>query len=105
MTGLTDSWTDRLSEYVDGELDAATREALETHLATCAQCRATRGELERVVAGARQVGYREPAKDLWGAIEATITAKAPRSRRRLVTLSWAPLAAAAGIVALVAGGL
>ena len=26
MTGMTDSWTDRLSEYVDGELDAATRE-------------------------------------------------------------------------------
>jgi len=101
---MTDSWTDRLSEYVDGELDAETRAALEAHLATCAPCRAARDELERVVARARRVGYREPANDLWGAIEASITTGAPRSRRRLVTLSWARLAAAAAIVALLAGG-
>jgi len=101
---MTDSWTDRLSEYVDGELDAETRAALDAHLATCAKCRATRDELERVVARARRVGYREPANDLWGAIEASITASAPRSGRRLVTLSWARLAMAAAIVAILAGG-
>jgi anti-sigma factor RsiW len=101
---MTDSWTDRLSEYVDGELDAETRAALDAHLATCAKCRATRDELERVVARARGIGYREPANDLWGAIETSITANAPRSGRRLVTLSWARLAAAAAIVALLAGG-
>ena len=66
MTRMTDSWTDRLSEYVDGELDAETRAALEAHLATCADCRATRDELERVVARARRIGYREPRTDLWG---------------------------------------
>ena len=101
---MTDSWTDRLSEYVDGELDAETRAALEAHLATCAACRATRDELERVVARARRVGYREPANDLWRAIEASITTSAPRSRGRLLTVSWARLAAAAAIVALLAGG-
>ena len=101
---MTDSWTDRLSEYVDGELDPATHAALEAHLATCASCRATRDELQRVVARARGIGYREPATDLWGAIETSITANAPRSGRRLVTLSWARLAAAAAIVAILAGG-
>jgi anti-sigma factor RsiW len=101
---MTDSWTDRLSEYVDGELDAETRAALDAHLATCAECRATRDELSRVVARARGVGYREPAADLWSAIEATITAKRPRATRRVVTISWARLAAAASVVALLAGG-
>lgn len=101
---MTDSWTDRLSEYVDGELDAETRVALEAHLATCAECRATRDELERVVARARGVEYREPANDLWGSIEATITKDRQRSTRRFVTLSWARLAAAAAIVAVLAGG-
>ena len=60
---MMDSWTDRLSEYVDGELDAETRAAVEAHLATCAECRVTRDELERVVARARRVGYREPGND------------------------------------------
>jgi anti-sigma factor RsiW len=101
---MTDSWTDRLSEYVDGELDPATQAALEAHLATCASCRATRDELQRVVARARGIGYREPATDLWSAIETSITATVPGPARRVVTLSWARLAAAAAIVAVLAGG-
>jgi anti-sigma factor RsiW len=101
---MTDSWTDRLSEYVDDELDAETRTALEAHLATCAECRAIRAELERVVARARAVGYREPANDLWHPIEASIRKGAAQAkRRRLITLSWPGLAAAAAIIALVAG--
>src|SRR5512138_2740871 len=102
---MTDSWTDRLSEYVDGELDAPTRQALEAHLATCANCRATRDALERVVARARRVGYHEPRQDLWGAIERTIAQDSPRGRRpRLVTLRLSRLMAAAAVVAVLAGG-
>jgi hypothetical protein len=109
MTRPTDSWTDRLSEYVDGDLDAVTRAALDAHLATCADCRATREELEQVVVRAHRVGYREPGHDLWSRIEAGITASAseavrPIRRRRVITLSLARLAAAAGIVAAVVGG-
>jgi anti-sigma factor RsiW len=103
---MTDSWTDRLSEYVDGELDATTRAALEVHLATCADCRAIRAELQQVVERARRVGYREPTADLWRPIEVTIRAGAPAARRRrLVTLSWSRLATAAAIVAVLAGGI
>ena len=102
---MTYPWTDRLSEYVDGELDAPTRQALEAHLATCAECRATREALERVVVRARRVRYREPARDLWGAIEATIGDGSPRVReRRLVTMPLSRLLAAAAVVAAVAGG-
>jgi anti-sigma factor RsiW len=110
MIDDTDPWTDRLSEYVDGELDAPTRAALDAHLATCANCRATRDALVRVVARARQLADRDPARDLWAPIEATIeTSRAtpigtPR-QRRLVTVSFARLVAAASVVAVLAGGV
>ena len=102
---MTDFWTDRLSEYVDGELDARTRRALEAHLATCANCRATRDALERVVARARRGGYHEPRQELWGEIERTIARDSPRGRHpRLVTVRLSRLMAAAALVAMVAGG-
>src|SRR5688572_20172321 len=102
---MTDTWTDKLSEYVDGDLDAETRQALDAHLLTCASCRATRDELMRVVARARTGGYREPQHDLWPSVEASIT-RTPRlvRRPRLVTFTLGRLAAAAGLVAVVAGG-
>jgi len=107
---MSDSWTDRLSEYVDDELDAETRAALDAHLATCADCRATRDELEQVVVRARRMGYREPKRELWTGIEAGLdftrgsATVRPIDRRRVITLSLARLAAAAGIVAAVVGG-
>ena len=112
MSGMTDSWTDRLSEYVDGELDAPSRVALEAHLVTCAECRATHQALVRVVARAKQVVDRSPTNDLWTPIAAEIEkgritplpSRAPR-QRRLVTMSLARLAVAAGVVAAVAGGV
>src|SRR5512132_438667 len=98
---MTDPWTDRLSEYVDGELDAPTRQALEAHLTTCATCRATCDALERVVARARRVRYHEPAQDLWSAIERTIGEESPPRRRpRLVTVPLSRLVLAAGLVAV-----
>lgn len=106
---VTDPWQERLSEYVDGDLDAATRAALEAHLLTCAECREIRDALERVVARAKRSPNRAPATDLWGSIQATIAAERDRPlpvgrRRRVVTLTMGRLAAAAAIVAVVAGG-
>jgi anti-sigma factor RsiW len=106
----TDPWVDRLSEYVDGDLDVVTRRDLEAHLATCAACRATRDELQRVVATARGIGYRMPERDLWSRIEAEVgpqrtAAPIPKIGPRHVTMSVWRLATAAGIVAALAGGL
>ena len=42
---MTDTWNDRLSEYLDGELTPGERVALEAHLATCRECAATLAEL------------------------------------------------------------
>jgi hypothetical protein len=106
----TDPWLDRLSEYVDGDLDAATARDLEAHLATCAECRATREEIERVVARARRMRYRPPTHDLWSRIEPELAsppvqAPLPAIGRRHVTMSIRRLAMAAAIVATLAGGL
>jgi len=58
---MTDQWTDRLSEYLDGELLTGERTALEQHLLGCADCRATLAELRRVVARAQALDDTPPA--------------------------------------------
>ena len=105
---MNDQWTDRLSEYLDGELAAGERSALETHLATCADCRATLGELQRVVARAKSLENRPPKADLWSGIHARLTpGRAPgvvdiRSRR--FSFSVPQLMAASIALVLLSGG-
>jgi hypothetical protein len=65
---MSDKWTDRLSEYLDAELDQRERVELEAHLGTCPECSATLEELRRVVARAQTVEDRPPAADLWPGI-------------------------------------
>ena len=72
---MKDIWTNRLSEYLDGELDATERAALEAHLATCGHCYATLADLRDVVAHAKTLVDREPAKDLWAGIRAGLTSE------------------------------
>jgi anti-sigma factor RsiW len=69
-----DTWSDRLSEYLDGELSVTDREALESHLASCGQCRATLEDLRGVFARARSLDDRPPARDLWSGIAKRIGA-------------------------------
>jgi hypothetical protein len=90
-----DAWAARLSDHVDGELDAGERAALEAHLAGCASCRALLGDLRRLVVAARALPAREPERDLWPAIERELS-RAPRR-------AWPRwlLAFAAGILAAV----
>ena len=108
-----DRWTEQLSEYLDDTLPRAEREALDAHLATCAECRETLDDLRRVLDRARGLDDRPPSQDLWAGIAARIgsaggTAVVPigRARTRLGQpsrrLSFSvPQALAAGI-ALVA---
>jgi hypothetical protein len=70
---MNDQWMNRLSEYVDGELDSTERAALEAHLATCGHCYATLGELRQVIARAKSLSDSEPASDLWPDIRARLT--------------------------------
>jgi len=65
---MMDHWTDRLSEFVDGELSANERAELESHLAGCAGCRGVLEELRGVVARATALEDREPTRDLWSKV-------------------------------------
>jgi hypothetical protein len=106
---MTDQWTDRLSEYLDGELDPVERAALETHMAGCPECAEILAGLRRVVAVARALEDRPPSADLWSGVAAgigaggsTIRRPAERPRRRL---SFSvPQLLAAGIALMVASG-
>jgi hypothetical protein len=70
----SDQWTDRLSEYLDQELDADEQTAIETHLRDCAACRQTLDDLRTVVQSAGALVPRPPQTDLWAGIAARIGA-------------------------------
>jgi len=69
---MTDIWTDRLSEYLDGELSAKERTELEDHLRHCVTCGAALADLKRIVRRARALDDRQPERDLWPGIAARI---------------------------------
>jgi anti-sigma factor RsiW len=105
---MNDQWTDRLSEYLDGELADAERVALEAHLATCADCTTVVADLRRVVGRAQALDDRPPARDLWPGIAERIGVTtddlAKRRARRRVSFTVPQLiAASVTLVALSAG--
>ncbi|PYO77089.1 MAG: hypothetical protein E6K55_06310 [Gemmatimonadetes bacterium] len=107
---MKDQWTDRLSEYLDGDLTAGERTALEAHLAACGVCRVTLDELRRVVARAQALDDRPPAADLWpgiaehiGVVSLAARRVDGRGRRRL-SFTMPQLAAAAVVLALFSAG-
>ena len=98
-----DPWTDRLSDYLDDELEPAERSALEQHLATCEGCRDTLAALRQVIARASELPPLVPASDLWPGIEQRV--QAIRPVRRTVTFSFGQLAAAAMVLIALSGGV
>jgi len=110
---MSDQWTDRLSDYLDGELPPEDRAALETHLRHCAACGAVLADLKRIVTRARGLEDRLPERDLWPGIAARIgldTGERPvveldavRVRRRVSFSLPQLIAAGIGLVALSGG--
>lgn len=119
MATSHDFWTDRLSDYLDGLLEAQEREAVAEHLSQCAGCRSVEAELSEVKRRARALGGIAPPADLFDRIRARMDestdvvdltlrldpapvyrAATPRPRR-----AWSgEIRAAAAIAALVATG-
>jgi anti-sigma factor RsiW len=111
-----EEWTDRLSDYLDGELSPDERGAVEAHLQSCAPCAAVLDDLKRVVARAQSVPARPPHADLWAGIAERIEAGrpaaapgrvmpfAPRDARHFA-FTLPQLAAAAALLIAVSGGL
>jgi hypothetical protein len=106
---MTDQWTDRLSEYLDGELTDLERGKLEQHLASCAACQTILGELSAVVARAAVLPNREPGADLWPAVRAgmeehqVVNLESRRKPARRFTFSLPQLAAAAAALVILSG--
>lgn len=83
-------WTDRLSEYLDGELTPAQRAAADRHLATCADCARVLADLRAVVSSTALLPETPPQRDLWPEIRARLR---PRSelaadRARVIPVAW-----------------
>jgi negative regulator of sigma E activity len=119
---MHEEWTDRLSDYLDGELTPDEAAAVDAHLRGCADCAAVLNDLKQVVARAQAAAAlaHPPQADLWAGIAARIDAgdapqEAPATRGHLATFAPRPprrvtftlpqLAAAALVVAAVSGGL
>ncbi|MEE8571984.1 MAG: zf-HC2 domain-containing protein [Gemmatimonadota bacterium] len=107
---MHETWRDRLSEYLDGELMPSEHEELERHLAACAECRAAVEELRQVVERARGLENRQPERELWTGIAErleTTTAVvdlAERGQRRKVSFSIPQLLAAGITLMMVTAG-
>jgi len=102
---MADPWTERLSEYLDGELAPEEREALATHLDSCAVCATTLEELREVVSRARGLADQPPAQDLWPGIAQEIAAAKTIRLAPPILVSLPALAAAAIALVLIGGSL
>jgi anti-sigma factor RsiW len=122
---MHEEWTDKLSDYLDGELSEAESRAVDAHLRDCAHCAGVLNDLKRVVARAQAAGQaaRPPQADVWGGIAERIDARrAPAAAAGLdgpvgkvaairggasrhFAFTLPQLAAAAALVAAVSGGI
>jgi len=110
MTNHQD-WTEKLSDFLDGELTTGEHQAVEAHLAACPACSAVLADLRGVVERAQNVEARPPDADLWAGISARIAAPAgaavvafPERQPRRFTFSLPQLAAASLLIAAISGG-
>jgi anti-sigma factor RsiW len=103
---MTDSWTDRLSEYLDDELTPAERAGVDEHLRGCAGCRAVLEELRAVTLRAAALRDTPPRESLWPEVARRIghpgaaDELAGRRGRPRLPLRWA-----AGMAAVLALGI
>jgi anti-sigma factor RsiW len=107
---------DRLSEYLDGELSAAERGEMETHVRACIACRATLEQLRAVKERAAALQHRPPGPEVWDRIAGRIGAPglrledttdelATRRKGKRVRLPWLRVGAAAAAVLAIGIGI
>jgi len=119
---MQDTWMDRLSEYLDGDMNRSERASIEAHIEKCAECSTVLADLKRVRARALELGAVPVPADLWARIEtaivrggARVSSRTPDPSVPLVTrlgharggrssFSLPELLAACLAVAIVSGG-
>src|SRR6185369_16620368 len=96
---MKDQFSDLLSDYLDHDLPRGEAEALERHLADCAECRDTIAALERVKTRAAALVDPPAPTDLWAGIASRIgTAGATSVNPRRVVVHERPSRPAAWFV-------
>lgn len=112
---MADVWTNRLSEYLDGELSDADSTELENHLVDCADCAKILEQLRAVASVAAKLENRAPETDLWAGIASRIKKSAvddvdvvdlgrAAGAKRRVSFSVPQLLAAGFALMIVSGG-
>jgi anti-sigma factor RsiW len=102
-------WTEKLSDYLDGELPDQEQRAVAAHVADCAACARTLEELREIARRAAALAPREPAADLWRGIAERISAESTEQRTagfassRRFSFTWMELAAASVLLVVVTG--
>jgi hypothetical protein len=91
---MSTHWTERLSEFHDGELSPAEYADCSAHLAQCADCRDLLQELHLVTVAARADVDRDPSTELWTGILARINRNAPAEAGALTEARELPEAGA-----------
>ncbi len=92
----------QIGDYVDGAMDEAQRASFESHLATCASCRAVVADFSVIRSASLSLVPQVPAPHVWRKLSAAIDAE-PKPFFGVGGMQWwrafAPAAAAAILVA------
>ena len=111
MNDSHQAFVDSLSDFLDGELDARERAAVEEHLAGCAECRAVLSDLRTIVDHATRLPVSRPESDLWSGVESRLESPAPtvllfpRKQPRTFAFTLPQIAAAGIALTVISGGL
>ena len=103
------TFDETLADYLEGDLGASERQAVEAHMASCVRCAALVRDLQQIRDSAGELGELVPSRDLWAGIatriEAPVVPLAPRAavrprggeRMRLAAVAAALVAVTAGV--------
>src|SRR5262249_42728346 len=103
-------WTDRLSDYLDGELSDEDHRAVATHVHECVACARTLDELRAVIEHAQALPPTAPSASVWRGVADRIAA--PGATRPIVgdfvsprrfAFTWPELVAASILLVVVSG--
>ena len=109
MSTMHHEITDRLSEYLDGELADPERAAVDAHLAACPDCRTVADDLRAIVRAAGRLPDTLPPREFWQGVADRIgnprVAHFPARIPRRISFTLPQIAAAGIALMLTSGGL
>jgi hypothetical protein len=105
-----EQFSERLADYLEGELPDASRAAMESHAHLCASCGALLADLASLRVEAAALPALQPSRDLWAGIAERIDApvlplELPAARGPFARRSWVRPAVAAAALVLVTAGI